>query len=302
MPMTVDLLWSEPAPLERHDDGRVVCPPGSLLWVVEYKSGDDVHVAPVEYNPQALGGALLAARFTGAERVVPAIVYVRKGEGLWDVLPHYLGETELVEIERELRDTARRVDEQLARLTRGEELDPRAFTTGPHCTYCDAQAHCPPKTAALKRFLGEAVDFREGALREDQAIRLAEQLPQGEAFLRQVREALQHYVEENGPVPLSDGRVWGPNPKAATSIKARVALPVLRAELGDRALDAFTTTREAIERVVAQKLEDEKVVRGKAPAMRKVMGALDAAGAIARRTENWWQAHTPRPLEAAEDD
>ena len=303
MPMTIDLIWSEPERLEIDPTtGHIYCPKGSLLFVVEYKSGDDVHVPPVEANPQALGGALLAARYTGAERVVPAIVYVRKGDGLWDYLPNWLEEEALADIERELRETGRRVDALVEELAKGGELQPSAFTTGPQCTYCDAQAHCPPKTAALKRFLGEAVDFRDGALREQQATLLAEQLPQGEAFLRQVKEALKCYVAENGPIPLADGRVWGPNQHETRGVRARVALPVLQDELGDFALDTCSITRESIERAVAGKLEADNVQRGKAAAMRRVMGKLETAGAIVRRTEDWWQAHTPRVLEVVPNE
>lgn len=119
LPGTIDAMWAEPEPLRV----QWCCPPGSTLWVVDFKvptprmqaeEGGSHSVEPIARNWQLRAGALLAARWTGATRVIPAICYVtvegaraaaRKGrayEGEWEVGAP-LGVTELQDIERDVR-------------------------------------------------------------------------------------------------------------------------------------------------------------------------------------------------------
>lgn len=101
----LDLVWSEPTaltlPVDEHGhltlEQGIMVPRGSALWIADVKTGDEENVPPIDRNWQLRGGALLAARWTGATKVIPAIVYVnaaecaqavRKGrvyEGRWEV-------------------------------------------------------------------------------------------------------------------------------------------------------------------------------------------------------------------------
>lgn len=77
----LDYVWAEPYALRvYHADGpmpeHVECPPASTLWVVDLKTGDPANVDPIGRNWQLRIGALMAARWTGATRVRPAIVFV----------------------------------------------------------------------------------------------------------------------------------------------------------------------------------------------------------------------------------
>jgi hypothetical protein len=82
---TLDLMWAEPTSLDLSDPEHPRCPPESVLWVPDIKSGEETYVEPVERNMQILTNAVLAARWTGARRVVPATIFWRKGHGDWDV-------------------------------------------------------------------------------------------------------------------------------------------------------------------------------------------------------------------------
>lgn len=83
---TIDCMWAEPRGLQDvcgpavSCGGYADCPPGSTLWVVDWKTGDEDHVPPVDRNWQLRGAALMAARWTGAQRVISAICYVNAGE------------------------------------------------------------------------------------------------------------------------------------------------------------------------------------------------------------------------------
>lgn len=81
---TVDAMWSEPVPLGVMGAGGheavTIAPGAQALWVVDWKTGDDEHVPPVDRNLQLRAGAVLAARWTGARRVIPALCFVNAAE------------------------------------------------------------------------------------------------------------------------------------------------------------------------------------------------------------------------------
>lgn len=120
----LDIMWAEPEALTDLLDGEWLCQPDSSLWVVDIKTGDEANVPPVDRNWQLRGAALMAARWTGATRVIPAIVFVnaaecaearragRVYEGRWEVGAP-LDALALDEIETEIRAA-------LARAARGE--------------------------------------------------------------------------------------------------------------------------------------------------------------------------------------
>jgi len=80
---TLDAMWAEPAWLPTPFDHLLdlpLCPPDSTLWIVDWKTGDEENVVPIERNWQLRAGALMAARWTGARRVIPAICYINAAE------------------------------------------------------------------------------------------------------------------------------------------------------------------------------------------------------------------------------
>lgn len=146
---TLDALWAEPEPFlccadlgpDCNAPRPEVCARhrpsvlrGSTLWVVDWKTGDEDHVPPIARNWQLRAGALLAARWTGATRVIPAICFVNAAEcaaelragreytGRWEV-GDLLDAAALDAIEVELRAVlgAARGEGDEVRLERGGE-------------------------------------------------------------------------------------------------------------------------------------------------------------------------------------
>jgi uncharacterized protein DUF2800 len=285
--MTVDMLWGEPSPLPRTSPPR--CNPSSTLWVVDVKFGQDVYVSPIAQNAQVLAGAVLAAKWTGAERVTPAVVFARPGAGDWDVLDHWLGPEQIADLHTQLVATLSKVAEQKRKQEAGEWLD---YTEGAHCEFCPAQAHCPAKTALLQRYLGSPLQppGELGALAPQQAASLAAWLPQAERFLHQLRAALKAHVQahDGAPLDLGDGLLWGPHAVSKTAIDARKALPVVTAQLGaEAAMAAFSVSRSSLEAALRSVPSDEPM----ATRMRLLMGKLGGAEALGKKQEIWWSAY-----------
>lgn len=303
IPSQIDLFWAEPEPLYRDEQGRIRCPPSSVLWVVDFKSGKEDYVAPAERNAQALAGAMLAAKYTGAARVLPGIVYLRRGQGVWDVPDHYLDLAAVERVERALRDAVVEVRRQRARHREGLPL---VYREGMHCNLCGARNACPAHLASLKAWLGDPAPVAPGALSDEQIRRIAELAPAFRRFAESVDRALREHVEASGrPIELSDGRVWGPHAKTVEVLDADRALAVLRTEVGDLADGALkrSITKSSVERVVKADHDAKGIHRKKAEVMRRFHAKLAEAGGIRKVTKVQWGTHKPRPeLPAPSED
>jgi hypothetical protein len=297
VPGQVDLMWSEPEPLDMSDPAHPRCPKGSILWVVDYKSGKEDYVEPIERNIQVGTYTMMAAKWTGAEYAVPAILFVRKGSGEWDAPEAAWGTAEISAAEKRAKDIVARGREQLERLARGEVP---VFTEGKHCEFCDAAWRCPAKTAVLKALVGAPLPKGSAPLTVEERSWLAAHLKQFEAFARAARTALILDVQANGAIPLEDGTVWGPIAKPVTEIIVPRALPVLQEELGEElannALDV-TLSRGRIEANVKKLHHEQGLTRQVAPTMRRIMAKISEAGGLLSEPRIEHRAYRPHDEE-----
>jgi hypothetical protein len=261
---TVDVAWAEPKPFVGGDDGAPRAPRGATAWLADWKFGQDDYVPPVRRNLQVRIGAVMLARWTGAERVVPAVCFAAGGgAGRWDVpldgeggaIP--LGPGELAQIEAEARAVAERGREQRRRAAEGRPID---LVTGDHCRYCPCRAACPAHTSEAAALVRGQVDFaRARDLSPEEAARLAGLLGPAREVLDGARDTLVAYVEAHGPIALPDGRVWGPQPTTRRRLRTRDTYEELQAELaeivgeeraGELADEAFGGSVAALKRVI----------------------------------------------------
>lgn len=226
---TLDILFSDPTPLH---DGRW-CDADSVLWTPDLKTGSDAYVAPIRYNWQARVSALLGARWTGAQAVVPAIVYPDVEGGRWDVpmrsgRPVPLWHDDVAQIEADVRDLHARVMEQADRYREGKTL---RMVTGAHCTYCPARAGCPAHVSEARALATGQAGLAVGPMTREQATRGAGILGPIRAAADALEDALRDYVAVNGPITLPDGRVYGPQPSEKQVFSTRPAYQAIVDEL-----------------------------------------------------------------------
>lgn len=296
IPMQLDLFWAEPHPLYRGPDGRPVCPPNSVLWVIDLKSGQEQYVEDVERNAQALAGAVLAAKLTGAKMVRTGLVFLRKGRGIWDVPEHDLDTAALEHAEAILVSAVHEVRRARAAHRRGLPL---VYRQGPHCNLCGARVTCPAHLATLKSWLGDPAPIEPGALDDDQIRQLAELAPSMRSFVTSVEAALRTHVLATGrPIAMSDGRAWGPYGTTRTRYDGPKAIAALAAdkdigpELAKEAVR--TVVGEKSIRTAIKRAHDAKGITGKvSTAWRRVFGRMMAASGITKTASAKWGYFKP---------
>ena len=302
LPLTLDAMWSEPEPLTWIDD-TPRCPEGSVLWVIDYKTGSDENVDAIENNRQLLAAALLAARYTDAATVLPAAVLVRAGEGEWDTLEAPVTVDELAWVEEEIRTVAAACTEQARLLEAGEPL---ALIEGNHCLYCPARDRCPAKVAMVRKVLGsdEAFDLAVPLSAADRT-RLATMLPQLERWTVKAKALLRADVDLNGAIDLGDGRVWGPHVVMRDELDPGIGVHVLAKEIGeDKAHEALsiTLTKRGAEEAIKAAHAEAGIKRKVGPTIRRVLARMHEAGAIRKVQQIRWGAHkVRRDLDAADE-
>jgi hypothetical protein len=302
LPLTLDVMWAEPEPLVLVD-GVQVCPVGSVLWVIDWKSGLEEHVDAAEINRQILSAALMAGRYTGARYVMPAIVYVRAGDGEWDCLEAPVELDSLAWVEKEIRDTHEACVEQARRLAAGEALD---LAEGQHCLHCGARDRCPAKTAMVQSVMGDAVPALPLPLTPEQRLRLATMLPQLQRWHDKAEALLHSDVEASGPIDLGDGRQWGPHAVLRDEIDPEQGLAVLASEIGEEGARSALTVKlpkSGIEEAVKTAHAAAGIKRQVSPTVRRVFAKLKEAGAIQKVSQTRWEAHkVAAEIEAEAED
>jgi hypothetical protein len=323
---TIDLGWSEAEPLDRTATGWRA-PRGSQLWAVDLKSGSEAHTPALERNWQVRGSALLLARWVGLPRrgVVGALCFLPRSKqdprgGVWKKPDVAWGAADLARFEAEIRGVVARVEASRKRLEAGELPE---FVTGPQCTFCKARVTCPAYAVEARAIVQASTAggrFRLPTLAEvDDAwlARAATALPDIERAGRGLRSLLEAAVAQRGPIPLADGRVWGPEDCGATEkFGTRALYQALVGEIEnilpmdetaedperdrfDRAVlladEAFKTSGAAMEAAVQKAMD----IAGETRTRSSHMGALKArarerGGARPARAIKWRPHHAER--------
>jgi len=292
----LDVMWSEPEPLDLSDPAHPRCPPGSVLWVPDYKFGLDAHVDPIEVNLQAHANAVMAAKWTGARFVVPAVLYVKPPKGDWDAPATAWGPKDIADAEARVRKTLAARRAQIARMLCGEELD--GFTEGEWCTFCPGMLSCPAKVSMMRLTAGLAAAGAPLDLTDDEAAWWAARLTLIESLTSRAREHLKARVIRTGRnIPLGNGLEWGPVEVSQSRIVPHVALPIIRQELGDLKIDDVTKiSRKAIEDAVREEHLRQGIKRQLSKTMGRIMGKIRDAGGLEKEPAQQFKAHRPTAL------
>lgn len=295
---TIDILFADPDPIQ---DG-LWCPRGSVLWAADLKTGDDAHVAPIARNWQARASALLGARWTGAEAVVPAIVFPNANGSSWDVpteqgKPTPLRAKDLATIDADLRELHATVMAQAERVDAGKL--PK-LVTGTHCTYCRARAGCPAHVSETRALIAGSSGLTSGPLTREQAIQAAGLLGPARAALKSVEDALRAHVEAFGAVPLPDGKVFGPTSTEESTYHPQEALQAMIDEFEplvgedkarEYATNALTVNKAGIYDAIDEVHTFAGVKRQKKNAFERI---ASTPGVVTKEPTIRWSAHYPK--------
>jgi hypothetical protein len=299
----LDVMWSEPEPLDLSDPAHPRCPRGSALYVADYKFGFDAHVDPVEVNLQAHANAVMAARWTGARFVVPVVLFVKPPQGDWDSPAVAWGPREIAVAEARVRATLAKRREQIDRLVAGDELD--GFVEGEWCTFCPGKLSCPAKVSMMRRTADLAVVKAPFELTDEEAAWWALRITQIEGHVNRAREYLKARVDETGKnIDLGNGLEWGPVPAPTSRILAHVALPILDAEIGASKLDDVARiSRKSIESAVREMHAQHGIKRQLSKTMGRIMSQIKDAGGLLKEEGEQYKAHRPSAeLDEGPDD
>jgi len=277
-PGTIDIIFSEPEPLILTEGGQPICPKGSVLWVCDYKTGVDTWVDPIETNWQLRSAAIKAAKWTGAREVMPAVIYVGRGEGTWDVASRIWDLDRIERVRKQVFDLHARAD-----TARPENL---TLVEGYHCRYCPAATSCPAKMATVTTLLTEPKPIAR--LDAQRARQLAEVLPLVRDMAAKADETLRQYVRENGPIDMGGGRFWGPVATRRDVLLPKVWVPLLQKALGQFASHAIKIEKAALGRAIAAQHEHMGMKRAKSIAMRSILSEAGKLGGIlSEPCEKW---------------
>ncbi len=284
---TIDAMWSDP-PLE--GDKRPRCPDGGTLWVVDWKMGDEGNVAPPATNWQLRGAAVLAAKWTGARRVIPALCFVDGScpEGRWDIGAAIEG-PELDAIAATMIEILNDIEHAADAYDKG--IGPRA-TTGPHCEHCPARPGCPAHMREVRALVSDYSGDGAMVLSPQEASRIAGLLPAARKVLELAEKAVKQYAVANGPIQLSDGRIYGPQHAKRDTYATRISYEALAREIGDEAADvAFKTSKGAIYDAIGEAHEKAGIKRKKGAAVTKVLAEIAEKGGKTSRAIELWKPH-----------
>jgi hypothetical protein len=254
--------------------------------VADLKTGNG-DVEPVGRNAQLRFLAMAAARWGEVSKARIGILHATGERTWWEWAD--LDAFELENVAVELRRLTKRIGQARDDVAAGRMPH---LTVGEHCRWCAARHGCPARVAMAQRLAGEpeAVVRNLKALLTPETAKLAlDRWRAASAALKEVGSALYAYAAE-APIPLGDGRVWGPVTSYRQTIDAAKAWPVLVGLWGADAARAAMRL-ETSKAGIGRGLEVAGGAGPKAARLRSVMDALDAAGAVGSKAVTEYEEH-----------
>ena len=221
---------------------------GRQVVIIDWKTGH-ADVDPAVTNWQLWFYALAACRALGMDSAVIRIVYTQSGR----VDEYEIDALELAEFAGSLERMHRQVGERQAARQRGEVLETRE---GSWCKHCTSKHVCPSKTALLVQVsTGGLAVIGDTEMTKERAAGAYEQIMKIEQLVKDARKRLETYVDEQGPIDLGNGKMFGRySRKGNERLDGAVALKAIREVVGEQAKEfesiaiGYTTSKAAIDR------------------------------------------------------
>jgi hypothetical protein len=241
--------YGSPGPFEIVGSCDVLGVERDRVVVLDWKSGYS-DVEPASSNWQLWFYALAACRALGLSSAIVRIVYTQSRR----VDEYEIDALELADFASQLERLHVRIGALTAAYQRGEPMETRE---GSWCKYCASKPYCPSKTALIKQMagltvIGDAVTPATAATAYEQVVRV-------EQLVREARKRLETYVDEQGPIDLGGGRMFGRYVREGNErLSGDVAMRAIAAVVGESAEEFVSvaierkTTKAAIERAAKQ--------------------------------------------------
>lgn len=226
---------------------------GDCVIVLDWKTGHN-SVESASTNGQLWAGALAACRALGKSKAIIRIVYTNQG-GRCD--EYEIDAIEMADFAGRLERLHVVVAERQTAHKRGEVLETHE---GSWCRYCPSKPYCPSKNALLVQVAekGLAV-IGDSAITPARAASAYEQIVRVEQLVKDARKRLETYVDENGPIDLGGGRMFGRYVRDGNErLSGDVAVRAIAEVVGESAEEFSAvaierkTTKAAIERAAKQ--------------------------------------------------
>jgi CRISPR/Cas system-associated exonuclease Cas4 (RecB family) len=235
--------------------------------VIDYKTGHNP-VEPAATNGQLWFYALAAARALGLSSAVVRIVYTQSRR----IDEYEIDALELADFASRLERLHVNVAALQERHKKGEILETRE---GTWCRYCASKPYCPSKNALLVQVAEHGL-----AVVGDTAITPARAATAYEQIVREARKRLETYVDEQGPIDLGGGRMFGRYVRNGNErLSGDVAVTAIAEVIGEsaREFEAVAIERKTTKAAIERAAKAVGAKRGTAAAVVKKIRELGGA-------------------------
>lgn len=253
---------------------------GDAVVVTDFKTGFN-DVEPAATNPQLAFYCLAAARALGKNAAIARIIYTkshRVDEATFDTF-------DLAAFADRLERLHLTTAAEIAARSRGEVTPTRE---GSWCRHCASVPYCGAKNALLVQVAehGLAV-IGDAQMTPARAATAYEQIIRVESLVKEARKRLETYVDEQGPIDLGSGRMFGRYVREGNErLSGDVAVKAIVEVIGESAEEFASvaierkTTKAAIERA-AKSLACPRGTAGRViKRIRELGGATNAADSM----------------------
>lgn len=224
--------------------------------IVDWKTGWN-EVEPASSNAQLWFYALAAARALGCDEAIVRIVYTRIGR---------VDEYTIDEIE--MAGFANRMEAMFGEVARQQKKDIPDTREGSWCKYCPSKVVCPTKVGMIRQFAAtgdDLVQIGRAPLTQQEAAEAYRKLVNVDGLVREAKQRLDKWVEENGPIDLGQGRAYGPFVKRGNEkLDARIVATAISETCGEMAQQvindsmSWSVTKAALKRAAGSL--DKKII------------------------------------------
>lgn len=268
--------YGTPGPFEIVGSTDVLGIDGDRVVVIDWKTGF-ADVEPAASNSQLWFYALAACRALGKSEAIVHVVYTQSKR----VDSYEIDSLELAEFAVQLERLHMRVAQLTAVKRDGSPLETRE---GAWCKHCASKHVCASKNALLVQFAsGGLAIVGDATMTPERAASAYEQLAKVDQLVRDAKKRLETYVDEQGPIALGEGRMYGRYVKNGNKrLDGRIAAQAISDVVGESAKEfatvaiEFSTSQAAIERAAKQFSEK----RGAAKLKKAIVDRIGELGGV----------------------